>query len=130
MIENATLFDWPNNSGVIDVKIDGSVLEEESSFKMLVLFFYSKFDWGSHIIYVAKTASRKIEALIRSMKFLSPEVVLYLYKSTMWPCMKYYCQVWVGIPSCYLEMLYRLQKQVYRTVRPSLAAFLEPLVHH
>ena len=120
MLENSTLFDWPNNSGAIDVKMDGSVLEEESSFG----------DCGSHIIYVAKAASQKIEALIRSMKFLSPEVVLYLYKSTMWACMKYYCHVWVGAPNCYLEILYRLQKQVYRTVCPSLAAFLEPLVHH
>ena len=28
------LFDWSNNSGAIDVKMDGSVLEEKSSFKM------------------------------------------------------------------------------------------------
>ena len=31
-------------------------------------------------------ASKKIEALIRSMKFLSPEFPLYLYKSTIRPC--------------------------------------------
>ena len=37
----------------------------------------------------AKTASKKIRALIRSMKFLSPEVALYLYKSTIRPCMEY-----------------------------------------
>ena len=28
-------FDWSNNNGSIDVKMDGSVLEEKSSFKML-----------------------------------------------------------------------------------------------
>ena len=46
---------------------------------MLGLTFSSKLDWGSYIIYIAKTAS-KIGALIRSMKFLSPdtEVALYL----------------------------------------------------
>ena len=32
----------------------------------------SKLDWGSYIISIAKTASKKIGALIRSMKFLSP----------------------------------------------------------
>ena len=58
----------------------GSILEEKSSFKMLGLTFTSKLDWGSCIISVAKTASKKIGALIRSMKFLSPEVALYLYK--------------------------------------------------
>ena len=29
------LFDWSNNSGAIAVKMDGSVLEEKLSFKML-----------------------------------------------------------------------------------------------
>ena len=62
----------------IDVKIDGSVLEEESSFKMLVLTFSSKLDWDSYIICVAKGAPKGIGALICSMKLLTPEVVLYL----------------------------------------------------
>ena len=38
------LFDWSNNIGAIDVKMDGSVLEKKSSFKMLGLTFTSKFD--------------------------------------------------------------------------------------
>ena len=45
---------------------------------MLGLTFSSKLDWGSYIISIAKTASENIGALIRSMKFLSPEVALYL----------------------------------------------------
>ena len=76
-------FDQSNNNGFIDVKMDGSVLEEKSSFKMLGLTFSSKLDWGSYIISIAKTASKKIGALIRSVKFPSPDVVLYLYKSTI-----------------------------------------------
>ena len=38
------LFDQSNNSGAIDVEMDGSVLEEKSSFKMLGLTFSSKLD--------------------------------------------------------------------------------------
>ena len=81
------LFDWSENTGAIDVKMDGSVLEEKTSFsfKMLGLTFSSKLDWGSYIVSIAKTPSKKIGALIRSMKFLSPEVALYLYKSTIRP---------------------------------------------
>ena len=40
---------------------------------MLGLTFYSKLEWGCYIISIAKTASKKIGALICSMKFLSPE---------------------------------------------------------
>ena len=65
-----------------------SVLEEKSSFKMLGLTVSSKLDWGSYIISIAKTTSKKIEAFIRFMKFVSPEVALYLYKSTMQQCLE------------------------------------------
>ena len=123
-------FEQSNNNGSIDVKMDGSVLEEKSSFKTVGLIFSSKLDWGSYITSIAKTASKKIGALICSMKFLSPEVALYLYKSTIRPCMEYCCHVWAGAPSCYLELLGKLQKQICRTVGPSLAACIEPLAHH
>ena len=90
--------------------MNGSVLQKPSSFKMLVLSFSSKLDWGSYIISVGKTASRKIGTVILSMKFLSFEIALYLCKSTVRPCVEYCCHVWVGAPSCYLELLDKLQK--------------------
>ena len=96
---------------------------------MLGLTSSSKLDWGSSFISIAKTASKKIGALIRSMKFLSPEVALYLYKSTICPCMEYCCHVWADAPSCYLELLDKVQKRICRTVGPSFAASLEPLAH-
>ena len=53
-------FDWSNNTVAIDVKMDASVLEEKSSFKMLGLTFSSKLDWGSYIILL-KLPPRKLE---------------------------------------------------------------------
>ena len=104
--------------------MNGSVRDEKSSFKMLGLTFSSKLDWGSYIISIAKTASKKIGALIRSMKFLSPEVALYLYESPICPCIEYSCHTWAGAPSYCLELLDKLQKQICRAVGPSLAASL------
>ena len=43
--------------------------------------------------------------------------------------MEYCCHIWAGAPSCYLELLDKLQKRICRTVAPSLAASLEPLAH-
>ena len=85
------LFDQSNNNASIDVKMDGTVNGEKPSFKMLVLIFSSKLDWGSYIIPIAKTASKKLRALIS--RFLSPEVALYLFKSTIHPCMQYCCPI-------------------------------------
>ena len=40
-------FHRSNNNGTIDEKMDGSIIEEKSDFKMLRLTFSSKLDWGS-----------------------------------------------------------------------------------
>ena len=105
------------------------VLEENSSFQILGLTFSSKLDWGSYIISIAKTAFKKIGTLIRSMNFISPEVALYLYKSTTHIFMEYCRYVRAGDPSCYLESLDKLQKPICRTVDPSRTASLEPLAN-
>ena len=123
------MFDRSNSTGATDVKMDRSVLKENSSFKMLGLTFFSKLDCSSYIFSIAKTASKKNGTLIRSMKFLSPEVALYLYNSTIQPCMENCGHVWAGAPSCYLELLDKLQQRICRTVGPSLAASVEPLAH-
>ena len=96
---------------------------------MLGLTFSSKLDWSSYIISIAKTASKNIGASIHSMKFLSPEVALYLYKSTIRPSTECHSHVWADAPSCYLELLNKLQKHIWRIVGPSLSASLEPLAH-
>ena len=95
-------FDQSNNTGAIDLKMH----EEKSSFQMLGLTFSSKLDWGSCNTSIAKTA-----------------------KSTKRPCMEYCCHVLAGAPSCYLELLDKLQKRICMTVGPSLPTSLEPLAH-
>ena len=47
---------------------------------------------------------KKIEALTY-VKFISPEVALYLYKSTIRRGMEYCCHTWAGAPRFYLELL-------------------------
>ena len=86
---------------------------------MLGLAFSPKLDCGPYIISIAKTVSKDIGALIHAMKFLSPEVALYLYKSTIRPCVEYCCYVGADAPSCCL----------CRAVDPLLVASLESLAN-
>ena len=92
---------------------------------MLGLTFSSKLDWGSYIISIAKTPSRKIGALVWSVKFLA----LYLYKSTIHPCLECCCHIWAGAPSFYFELLGKLPKMICGNFGPSLVTSLEPLDH-
>ena len=107
-------FDRSNNNGSIDVNTDESVLEEKLSFKMLELTFTPKLDWGSYIISIAKTVCKENGALFRSVKFPSSEVALYLYKSTIRPCMEYCRHVWADAPNCFLVLRSRVSKSSKR----------------
>ena len=49
---------------------------------------------------------------------------------SLWPCIEYCCHILDAAPSCYLELLDKLQKQKSRTVGPSLGASVESLAHH
>ena len=44
--------------------------------------------------------------------------------------MEYSYLIGTGAPIFYLELLGKLQKQIFRTVSPSLSASLEPFAHH
>ena len=119
-------FDWSNNNGSTDIKMDGSVLEKNHLLRCWC--WPSLLNWIG-VLTVSLLLKLSPRKLICSMKFLSPEVTLYFYKSTIHACMEYCCHVCAGAPSCYLEMLDKLQKQICRTVGPSLVASLEPLIH-
>ena len=53
--------DKSKNTDAIDVKMDGSVLEEKTSFKMLGLTFSSKLDWALTLALLLKLPPRKLE---------------------------------------------------------------------
>ena len=84
----------------------------------------------SYVISNTKIASKKIEALICSVKFLSPEVALYLHKSTTCPSMEYV--VTSGLEP--LMATWNCQtisyKNEYEDCWYSLAASSQPLAHH
>ena len=82
-------FDQSNNVFAIDVKLDGSVSEEKSSFKILGLSFSSKLDWDSYITLLLNLTPRKFGTLICFVKFPSPEITLDSYKSIIRLYMEY-----------------------------------------
>ena len=70
--------DQPNNTGAIYLKMDESVLDRKSSFKMLRLTVSSKLIGAQNYIQenCAKTTSKKIGSLICFLKLHSPDVAL------------------------------------------------------
>ena len=119
-------FDQSNNTGSIDLKMDGSDLEDKSSFRMLGLVFSSKLDWGSCIISIAKTGSKKVGAIIHSMKIF---LLRLLCISINLP----YTHIWStvvmsGLVPQVITWNYQTSyKKIFGTVGPSLAVSCELL---
>ena len=71
------------------MKVDGSVFEEKSLSRCWG--YLSAVNWigALALSLLLKLPARKLDP----MKFLSPEVALYLYTFTIPPCMEYCCLV-------------------------------------
>ena len=74
------LFNHGSISDATDIEKHECVFEENLSFNMVGLPVSSKLDWGSYIVSVAETASKKIGTLVHCIKFLSLRLVLYRYE--------------------------------------------------
>ena len=93
------------------------------------LTFSSKLYQDSLIVSTAKAANQNTGALISSTKSVPFEFALDLYEAATQPCTEYYCQASAATLNYHLDMLNKLQKQVYKTVSPALAASLKLLAH-
>ena len=113
---------------LVHVVTNGIELPEETSFRLLGLTFTRSMYWKPYIQSIAKAASRKVGSLHRAHHFLTPESILYLYKSTIRPYMEYCSQIWGGAPSSHgLDLLDRVQKRVVSLVGYGLSTGLEAL---
>ena len=78
---------------------------------------------------MVKLAFKKFRVLI-PIKFLFFKGCLLSQKFTIQPGMKYFFYAWCVAPSCYLDMLDKLQKLLFWTFGTSPAASLKPSPHH
>ena len=87
-------------------------------------------DLKPYIQSIDKAASRKVGSLYMAQHFLTPESILYMYKSTIWSCMEYCSHIWGGAPRSHgLNLLAIVQKRVVSLVGSGLSSDLPALSH-
>ena len=95
-------FNCSNNTGAIDVKVDGSVLEENPSWvcsweKSIFLRCWgclSPLSWNGTLSLPLKLPPRKLSLDLLYEVSFSGECSIYLFH-----CLEYFCHVSAGIPS-------------------------------
>ena len=64
------------------------------------------------------------------MKFLSPEITLYIYKSTIWSCIEYCCNTWAGALVATWSCQTNYKNEYAGLLLLHLLLLLNPLAHH
>ena len=116
-----------DTSDLFDLQMCDTTLDEQQSISLLGLTVSRDLSWKKYLQSVCKQASQRIGCLYRACRFLHPEVVLYLYKSTVRPLMEYCCHLWAGAPSTHLSPLDKVERRVKNLVGPKLFQKLQPL---
>ena len=111
------------------IPMNGKDLPENNSFRLLGLTFSNSLTWNEYVEAIAKSAAQKVGSLYRARAYLTPECILYLYKSSIRPCMEYCCHLWAGAPAHLLNLLDKIQNRVCNMVGPQLSLKLQPLSH-
>ena len=95
-------FDHKNSFTVLPLISKQVVLTLSRNLLFKCWIYFSLQNWiGPHRLSFGKTVSMNIWVII---KFISPEVALYFYKSTILLCMGYYCHV-KNNARCYMGIL-------------------------
>ena len=109
------------------LRMAGIPVEQQDDISILGLTLEESLSWKSYLQSVGKRASQRIGCLYRARRYLHPQAILHLYKSTVRPLMEYCCHLWAGAPRSHLNALDRIQRRVKNLVGPVLAEELQPL---
>jgi len=112
-----------------EINMNKEPLPESDFFRLLGLPFTNNLSWNKYIDQIAKAASKKVGSLYRARQFLTEEIIMYLYKSTIRACMEYCCHIWCGASATSLDTLDRIQRRIRYLVGDELFSKLQPLSH-
>ncbi|XP_065679085.1 uncharacterized protein LOC136093769 [Hydra vulgaris] len=108
-------------------KLNGNVLDESSTLRLLGLILTSDHSWKPYIKSISKLASARVAFLYRTRHFLTPDSILYLYECLIRPCMEYCCHVWRGSSNDALFFLGKVKKCIVNIVGSAHTANLQSL---
>ena len=100
----------------INIFCRDSILKQQRHFKYLGVVADESLSWNNHVSYVASRVYPKLKLLSRISSFLSPEILLKIYKTTNLPIWDYGCIVWGFCSKKNSDFLERLQNKAMRII--------------
>ena len=100
----------------INIFYGDSILKQQRHFKYLGVVVDESLLWNNHVSYVASRVYPKLKLLGRISFFLSPEILLKIYKTTNLPIWDYGCIVWGFCSKKNSDFLERLQNKAMQII--------------
>ena len=100
----------------INIFYGNSILKQQKHFKYLGVVVDESLSCNNHVSYVASGVYLKLKLLNRISYFLSPAVLLKIYKVTILPILDYGCTVWGFCSKKNSDFLERLQNKAMRII--------------
>ena len=100
----------------LNITVDGTNLEQVSSFKYLGVMLDSELTWSPHIDLMCNKISQNVGALRRLSQFLPDFLLNKVYVSNIQPLFDYCCTVWGNSSQDNINRLQRLQNRAARLI--------------
>ena len=100
----------------INIFYGDSILKQQRHFKYLGVVVDESLSWNNHVSYVASRVYPKLKLLGRISFFLSPEILLKIYKTTNLPIWDNGCIVWGFCSKKNSDFLKRLQNKAMQII--------------
>ena len=91
-------------------------MKQQRDFKYLGIVVDESLSWNNHVSYIASRVYPKLKLLNRISSFLSPAILLKIYKITILPILVYGCIVWGLCSEKNSDFLERLQNKAMRII--------------
>ena len=93
-----------------------SILKQQRHFKFLGVVIDESLSWNNHVSYDASRVYPKLKFLNRISSFLSPVVLLKIFKKNILPILDYGCIVWGFCSKKNSDFMERLQNKAMRVI--------------
>ena len=100
----------------LSIKLDDTIIKEQSKIKYLGVFIDKNLNWSHHINHLTFIISRNIGVISRSKYLLNRQSLLLLYNALVLPYINYCCLVWGFTYPSYVRKIEILQKRVIRII--------------
>lgn len=106
---------------LFDYTLNGTRLEQVSSYKYLGVYITNDLSWHSHITYIINNANRSLGYLRRNFRQAPSHLKLQLYQTIVRPKLEYASAIWDPNQSTLIEALEAVQNRSARFIHNNYA---------